>query len=334
MNTKVYAGRTKEKEVLQHCSSGGAFTVLSDVFLTAGNAVLCAGYNYQTHCTEFRLVFSQTERDLCRGSMYMQSCALDTWIQAEEWLKNNPDRELMFVGVGCQGAAFIKFCERKGLRERVTVVDIICHGVASPMIWKQYAQSIEKGGTLSEINFRDKRTGWNKSIGVAKLNGQEISLTKWRRVYSSRTILRPCCSSCPYTVIERQTDITIGDFWHLENSMPDFFDDMGTSVFLIHTEKGAALFEKAKAQIDYRESNTKDCWQLNLEKPTEHAENRQAFWTDYKRKGIDYVMEKYGTVTFMAKVKRKINNLMKFSGGYNLTEYPMAAYAYEERCAA
>ena len=46
------------------------------------------------------------------------------------------------------------------------------------------------------------------------------------------------------------------------------------------------------------------------------------------------MMEKYGTVTFMAKVKRKINNLMKFSGGYNLTEYPMAAYAYEERCAA
>jgi len=312
METKVFAGRIKDRDVLRFCSSGGAFTVLSDVFINEGNAILCAGYNYDDHQTEFRLVFSSQERDACRGSMYMQSYALDTWRQAENWLKNNPNKKLIFFGVGCQGAAFIKFCEIKGLRERVTVVDIICHGSPSPMIWKQFAQSIEKDGNLSEINFRNKRTGWSKSIGTAKLDGKEISLSKWRRVYSSRTIMRPCCSTCPYTVIERKTDITIGDFWHLENSMPDFFDDMGTSVFLIHTEKGAALFEAIKSKIDYRKSNTKDCWQLNLEKPTEHAENRGVFWEDYRIKGIDYVMKKYGTTNHMMKVKRKIKSLLRF----------------------
>ena len=49
MMTQVYAGRTKDREVLKHCSSGGAFTALSDVFLKNGDAVLCSGYNYNSH---------------------------------------------------------------------------------------------------------------------------------------------------------------------------------------------------------------------------------------------------------------------------------------------
>lgn len=314
METKVYAGRTKDREVLNYCSSGGAFTVLSDEFLNSGDAVLCAGYNYGTHQTEFHMVFTKRDRDACRGSMYMQSYALDTWMEAADWLKRYPEKKLIFYGVGCQSAGFISFCERKGLRDRVTVVDIICHGSPSPMIWKQYAESLEVKGKLSEINFRDKRTGWDKSIGMAKVNGMEISLSKWRRLYSSRTILRPCCASCPYTVIERNTDITIGDFWHLERSMPDFFDDMGTSVLLIHTEKGMDLFHRVKAKMDYRESNTKDCWQMNLEKPTEHADNRARFWKDYRNKGINFVMDKYGTIRFTERVKRKMRSIQIFVG--------------------
>ena len=50
MGTAVYAGRIKDKNVLNYCSSGGAFTALSDAFLEDHNAVLCTGYNYEKHC--------------------------------------------------------------------------------------------------------------------------------------------------------------------------------------------------------------------------------------------------------------------------------------------
>lgn len=313
--TKVYAGRIKKRDVLNHCSSGGAFTVLSDVFLNNSNAVLCAGYNYNSHQTEFRLLFTFDERDMCRGSMYMQSYALDSWREALEWLKEHSEKKLIFFGVGCQGSAFLDFCKKNNILDRVTVVDIICHGVPSPMIWKEYVAALEKKGKLSNINFRDKRNGWNKSIGIAKQNGVEISLSKWRRAYSSRIMLRPCCAYCPYTTVERETDITIGDFWHLEKSIPDFFDDKGTSVFLIHTEKGMELFSRIKEKIDYQESSTKDCLQMNLEKPTEHADTRTEFWRDYRTKGIDFVMEKYGTISFIRRVKRKMNKLLNIRGG-------------------
>ncbi|MBP3819904.1 MAG: Coenzyme F420 hydrogenase/dehydrogenase, beta subunit C-terminal domain [Butyrivibrio sp.] len=315
METQIYAGRIKDRNVLNFCSSGGAFTVLSDYFIDSGNAVLCVRYNYETDQAEFSMVYSKLERDKCRGSIYIQSYALDSWQEATQWLEDNPDNELVFFGVGCQGAAFINYCESKGLRKRVTVVDIICHGSPSPEVWKKYVASLKGNGNLTDINFRDKRIGWNKSVAVAKINGKEISLSKWRRIYSSRTILRPCCSKCPYTVIERKTDITVGDFWHIEKKIPYFFDKMGTSVFLIHTDKGAALFENIKSRLEYIESNASDCWQLNLERPTEHADNRWYFWNDYRNRSIEFVMEKYGTVSFIGRVKRKVFNLLKAGAG-------------------
>ncbi len=311
METKVYAGRAKDREILSHCSSGGAFTVLSDEFLEHGNAVLCAGYNYESRQTEFRLVFDKTERDRCRGSMYMQSYALDSWKKALKWLTDNPDKELIFFGVGCQGAAFKEFASRKGILSRVTIVDIICHGSPSPMIWKEYAKGLEEDGKLSSINFRDKRTGWNKSVGIARIGDKEISLSKWKKAYSSKVMFRPCCSKCHYTRTDRATDITIGDFWHLEDKMPDFFDPMGTSVFLIHTDKGMQLFDSVRNRLDYRESNTKDCWQMNLERPTTHAADREDFWKDYRKKGIDFVMNKYGTNNLTRKLQRKFRSLLK-----------------------
>ena len=309
--SKAYAVRIKDREVLRHCSSGGAFTVLSDVFLKRGDAVLCAGYNYDTHQAEFRLVLTPDERDSCRGSMYLQSFALDSWRTALDWLKKHPEKQLIFFGVGCQGAAFRRYCETLKILDRVTIADIVCHGSPSPMIWREYARSLERRGRLSEINMRDKRTGWNQSIGVARLNGEEISLSKWRVAYSSRTMLRPCCASCPYTATERETDVTIGDFWGIEKSMPDFYDKMGTSLLLIHTQKGLALFEAVQETVEFRESNSRDCLQMNLQRPTPHAENRHEFWREYRAKGIDFVIEKYGTVSFPLRVKRKIKRLLK-----------------------
>lgn len=310
MDTIVYAGRLKNRDALKYASSGGAFSALSDEFLNNGNAVLCSGYNYETNQAEFRLVTTLEERDKCRGSMYIQSFALNSWMEATEWLINNPGRKLLFLGVGCQGAGFSKYIEMKKLKERVTIVDIICHGSPSPLIWKEYVKTLEKGGKLSDINFRDKRTGWSKSTGIARQGDKEISLMSYRRLYSSRTALRPCCSKCPYTSMERVTDITIGDFWHLEKSLPDFFDEMGTSLFLIHTEKGVTLFDRIKDGLDYRQSNTKDCWQLNLEKPTEHSKYRDKFWDEYRNKGIEFVVKKYGELSIYKIIKRKLKRIL------------------------
>lgn len=246
----------------------------------------------------------------------MQSKPGDIYREAYHWLMENPKKELLFVGMGCQSDGFRKFSEMKRIRERVYVVDIICHGSPSPKLWREYAESIQKSaGKITYLTFKDKRKGWKSPTAYVKINGGEKSIKDYVKVFYNRCALRPSCYECLYATTERKTDLTIGDFWHIEETIPDFYDPNGNSLFLIHTNRGEELFEKIRSDLDYRLSNTTQCWQANLEAPTQKSEQREEFWSDYKKKGIDFVMKKYGTVPVQTKIKNKILKIFK-GGGY------------------
>ena len=188
INTKVYAGRVKDKQLLLSSSSGGAFTALSDRFLDNGNAVVAASYNYETHQEEFKLIHTTEERDAAKGSKYNQSKPGDVFRAAESWLKEHQGKRLLFVGMGCQAEGFRKLAEIKGYRNRTYIVDIICHGSPSPKLWREYAYSLEKkaGGKITYLTFKDKRNGWRKPTAVAVVNGNEISIKDYVRVFYNR----------------------------------------------------------------------------------------------------------------------------------------------------
>ena len=312
IDTIVYAGRLKDKSALMSSSSGGAFTALSDAFLKSGDAVVAAVYNYENHTVEFQMILDEKQRERAKGSKYMQSKPGDIYQEAYHWLMDNPKKELLFVGMGCQSDGFRKFSEIKGIRDRVYIVDIICHGSPSPKLWREYAESIQKkDGRITYLTFKDKRNGWKSPTAYVKVNGSERPLKDYVKVFYNRCALRPSCYECPYATTERKTDMTIGDFWHIEETIPDFYDPNGNSLFLIHTDRGEELFEKVRDNLDYRLSNTAQCWQANLEAPTQKSEQRDVFWNDYQKKGIDFVIKKYGTVPMKAKVKNKLLKILR-----------------------
>ena len=312
IDTIVYAGRLKDKSALMSSSSGGAFTALSDAFLKSGDAVVAAVYNYENHTVEFQMILDEKQRERAKGSKYMQSKPGDIYQEAYHWLMDNPKKELLFVGMGCQSDGFRKFSEIKGIRDRVYIVDIICHGSPSPKLWREYAESIQKkDGKITYLTFKDKRNGWKSPTAYVKVNGSERPLKDYVKVFYNRCALRPSCYECPYATTERKTDMTIGDFWHIEETIPDFYDPNGNSLFLIHTGRGEELFEKIRDNMDYRLSNTAQCWQANLEAPTQKSEQRDVFWNDYQKKGIDFVIKKYGTVPMKTKVKNKLFKILR-----------------------
>lgn len=174
IDTIVYAGRIKDKSALMSSSSGGAFTALSDFFLKNDNAVVAAIYNYENHMTEFQMILDEKQRERAKGSKYMQSKPGYIYREAYRWLMENPKKELLFVGMGCQSDGFRKFTEIKGIRDRVYIVDIICHGSPSPKLWKEYAESIQrKDGKITYLTFKDKRNGWKSPTAYVKVNGAE-----------------------------------------------------------------------------------------------------------------------------------------------------------------
>ena len=259
------------------------------------------------------MILDEKQRERAKGSKYMQSKPGDIYREVFQWMTENPEKELLFIGMGCQSDGFRKFSEIKGIRDRVYIVDIICHGSPSPKLWREYAESIQrKEGKITYLTFKDKRNGWKSPTAYVKVNGAEKPIKDYVKMFYNRCALRPSCYECPYATTERKTDMTIGDFWHIEETIPDFYDPNGNSLFLIHTNRGEELFEKIKGNLDCRLSNTTQCWQANLEAPTKKSEQREEFWSDYRKKGIDFVMKKYGTVPMKTRIK---NKLLKIIGG-------------------
>lgn len=97
------------------------------------------------------------------------------------------------------------------------------------------------------------------------INGNEIPIKDYVRVFYNRYPLCLARHECLFATTERKADITIGDFWHIEKTIPDFYNPDGMSVFLIHTDCGEELFNNIKENLEYRLSDTKQCWQANLE---------------------------------------------------------------------
>ena len=294
---KAYAVRVRDRRLLEMSSSGGAFTALTDRILEQGGAVACAVYNYGNHQMEYELITDRKSRDRARGSKYVQSVPGTIFVRCLNWLKENPERQLLFVGMGCQTAGFGSFAAMHGLSSRVLLVDIICHGSPSPLIWNEYVRLAERqcGGQAEDIRFKDKRKGWLNPTAVMSIWGQEKRMDDYVRIFYNRSALRPACHRCPYAAVERNTDLTIGDFWGIDKALPEFYDPLGTSLVLVHSRKGEELFGEIREHVFWRESSIEDCLQPNLQCPTPVSPEREQFWTDYQMRGISYVVKKYGS---------------------------------------
>lgn len=300
MNTIVYAARHKNKEILKASSTGGMFTAISDFFLDNDGAVVSAIYNYDTNLMEFQLYTDKEVRNKARGSKYVQSLPQDIYHEAENWLQCH-NGNLLFIGMGCQSEGFRKYSKIKGFRDRVTIVDIICHGSPSPKLWREYL-----GRKVEYVTFKDKRKGWNNPTAYIVSGGKEVPISDYVKVFYNKCALRPSCYECPFATIERNVDITIGDYWGIEKAIPDFYSSEGNALVLVHTEKGYKIWEEISDNLDWVKSNTTECVQPNLVKPTEKSPLREQFWSDYNKGGIQYIMKKYGKKGLKIRIKNKI----------------------------
>lgn len=311
METIVYAARLKDHKLLKESSSGGIYIALANHYIESGNAVVSSVYDYEKKELSFKLMTSVEQCKNARGSKYFQSDSSNIYNVAFNWLEENQEKKLIFFGTGCQAAGFIEFAKAKGISNRLVVVDIICHGGASPKIWSDYAASLEKkySGEITYITFKDKRNGWKTPTAYAVINGKEILIKDYVRLFYSRCILRPSCHICPYATVERDSDVTIGDFWGIDQVMPAFYSFDGTSLVLIHSQKGKNLFKEIMPVLDYKQSSVNDCLQPNLVVPTPKNKKRDVFWIDYKRKGIDFIIKKYGSIDVCSRVKSKFHKV-------------------------
>ena len=305
----VYAAKHKSENVRMNSSSGGVFTAISDYVLENKGVVFGATLDKNIEVSHMK-VTSKDERDRLRGSKYVQSNLKDTFNEVKQLLKQNIP--ILFTGTPCQVDG-LKGYLRNEDTSNLILCDIVCHGVPSPLIFNEYIKYIENITKKNVIDYkcRDKSNGWHTHTEkVVFSDGNEDNSSKvlsvYKNLFYSHNMLRPACHNCKYTNLNRGSDITISDYWGIEKSMPEFDDNKGITLILVNSDKGEKCFAEIEKMIEYRKSNTDDCIQPQLIRPSEISIERENFWRDYKKYGFEYISKKYGRSDIISKIKRKV----------------------------
>ncbi len=303
-NKKVYVGRHLNKNIVAESRSGGVFSALSDMVLNRGGAI-CGVVLDEKNIVKHIISERAEDRDLMRGSKYTQSfISREIWSDIKERLTRGQD--VLFTGTSCQVAALKRFLGNS--YSNLICLDIICHGVVSPLIFDTYIKTWEeklKSKCLS-INFREKKHyGWSAHVERLFLqdnNGKEyfVDSTIYRDLFYGHMTLRPSCYVCPYKSLDHPGDITIGDCWGIEKVDHAYADDLGCSIVFINTSIGDNAFNLIKDCLDVKKINLcEELLQQPLTKPFEVDEMaRNDFWQDFYTLDKSFVLEKYGNGKF------------------------------------
>lgn len=307
----AYGARHKNLDEVMKSRSGAVFVVLSDYVLDNGGVVYGAGYT-----DHFRVVHKRAttkeERDEFRGSKYVQSDMNTVFRQVKKDLKDGLN--VLFSGTPCQTSGLNSYVGNN-LREKLVLVDIVCHGVPGPYLWRDFLYYLEKkeGCKVSWVNFRDKEQfGWKAHKETFKF-GEKKGDKKFyfSNIFYQNIMFRHSCAVCHFCNTKRPSDITIADFWGWEKQNPTInADDKGVNLVLVNTKKGQDLFENVKDKLHVFDTTQEFYMQPNLRCPSKKHFRRDAFEIDYKEKGFEYIFHhKYRNVTMTNWIKHKLRTL-------------------------
>lgn len=308
----VYACHNRNAYIRKCSSSGGVFSLLAEHVLKLGGIV--AGCDMTADCYEavHKIISNENNLSQLRGSKYLQSRSDLVYPAIREALVNG--KTVLFSGTPCQVAGLNAYLYDVNTDYLITV-DTICHGAPSPEVWRQYVQHWEtvECSKVVSVQFRNKDNGWKSySLVLSFENGKEYRSVSandlFCRGFVGDYFLRRSCYDCHSKGEHHAADVTLGDFWGIQNICAEMDDNRGTSLVILNTQKGKALFQQTKKCLKYR--------QVDLEESVKHNPsyshsslrriNRECFMKNLHKKRIIRQLETYCGKKIISRIKRKI----------------------------
>lgn len=305
----VYACYNKNESVRKNSSSGGVFYALASYVISKHGVVFGARFNEDWEVVHG---YGKTLEEISafQGSKYVQSKMGDTFSQVKHFLEEG--RLVLFSGTPCQIGGLTAYLQKK--YENLILVDFICHGVPSPLVWKNYLQEEFSGKVIQAVNFRDKTEGWlNYSLKLDFLNGKSYRNRRKNNIFLKGFLkdlyLRPSCYECQFKNIHREADITLSDFWGIEEKMPELFDDKGTSLILLHSELGEFLKKELEEQLVICQASLDFVLECNpsFVLSTAKTVKREQFFEKIQNKNLKTVVLSLTKLP----IKKRIKNLIR-----------------------
>lgn len=294
---KTYAGWILDEEIRAASSSGGIFTALARAVLKNHGLVYGAMINKELCCSHVR-IDSLAGLSVLRGSKYVQSHIDQAYILAKQDLVAG--KQVLFVGTACQIGGLKAYLRKE--YDNLLTCDVLCHGVPSAVFFNKYIAWIEKehDSLVEEIRFRDKKYGWLRySQNILFSNQQQLIIPFSENLFSkgflSNICLREACYQCCYKTGKKFSDITLGDFWGVQVFYPELFDDKGTSIVFVHSQKGEDFLarEKNNLKLEPVSYDSAVAWNSAYYKSVEKHVQRDQFCQDLFVLDFPLLMQKY-----------------------------------------
>lgn len=261
--TKAYAAYIGDEEIRLKSSSGGIFSALATETLSNGGVVFGASWVGDT--VKHVKIDSVENLFKLRGSKYVQS-DLGTVLREIRGIVQT-GQKVLFSGTPCQIAGLKSFLHKD--YEKLLLVEVACHGTPSPKALQLYLNELrEQYGQDITIDFRTKLDGNWRDYKVTAYSGEKHFIYEgqkdniFMKGFLRELYSRPICSECPFKAGVSGADITLADFWGIEEVLPDFPSKSGVSLVLTHTSKGEIGY-KSLDDIVYQEAPVSDAIKHN-----------------------------------------------------------------------
>lgn len=304
---KAFAAYALDEDVRVKSSSGGVLTVLAEEVLKRNGLIYGVSMSSDCRSCGFICVDSLDEMSKIQGSKYLQANANCIYREIEQKLKTK--RWVLFSGTPCQCNGLKKFLRVE--YDNLLIVDFVCHGVPSQMLWDKYVSHISqvKKMNISGVDFRHKKVSWNQFGFGLHSSKAFIYIPKDSSSYfcffMKNLSLRPSCYSCEAKKT-RLADITIGDFWGVERVFSEIDTEKGISLIIPRSEKGKEFIELVRRRLYLKETEYDNAVADNMaeNKSVICPKNRDAFFKDVVSMNYSDLENKYLYPSLKLRIKK------------------------------
>lgn len=242
---KCYSAYNEDEDIRFLGSSGSVFYSLAERIVSRRGIVYAAEL-----CDDLQLRHTRatTIPEIIRQmkSKYIQSNVVGIYKSVLSDLAGG--KEVLFVGTPCQCKALHNYIPAK-LRNYLLIVDFVCHGVPSQSLFTKSLALFEQTNQckVDNYSFREKTHDSlrNYRVDFTMYDGEKRSITgdpddwPFYNGYFYHYIQRNSCFNCKMRTIDRDSDITIGDFWGIGSLIPGINDfSKGYSMLVTNSHYG------------------------------------------------------------------------------------------------
>ncbi len=305
-----YILNNADEDVRRKSNSGGFFTPLAEYVIQNGGVVFGA-----TLDKNFKVVHEYTDKkeEIVKflGSKYVQSELRATFSKAKEFLDKG--RLVCFSGLPCQIEGLLRYLRKD--YENLITVDLMCHSVPSPLVYRKYLKYIKEtklnNEKIESVRFRDKsKYGYQYSLFSIKSKNKSYSegseTDPFLRAFLHGYSERPSCYDCKFKKRYHVSDFTIWDCYNPSKFAESLDDNKGTSRLLINSSKGVEIFKHISDKFDLKQIDvdflTENVHEMvNSAKPND---KREDFFRDLNNLDEKVVFKKYFPNTIKARAER------------------------------